>query len=77
MWLAAKPVNPQLLLIALHHLVPLSREMRAALEPKKNPRNAWVVRLMVRLERFELPAFWFVARRSIQLSYSRMKGRAF
>jgi hypothetical protein len=34
-WLAAKPVNPQLLLIALHHLVPLSREMRAALEPKK------------------------------------------
>jgi two-component system, OmpR family, response regulator len=34
-WLAAKPVNPQVLLIALHHLVPLSREMRAALEPKK------------------------------------------
>ena len=26
---------------------------------------------MVRLERFELPAFWFVARRSIQLSYGR------
>jgi len=34
-WLAAKPVNPKLLLIALHHLVQLSREMRAALEPKK------------------------------------------
>jgi hypothetical protein len=27
---------------------------------------------MVRLERFELPAFWFVARRSIQLSYRRV-----
>jgi hypothetical protein len=27
--------------------------------------------IMVRLERFELPAFWFVARRSIQLSYRR------
>jgi len=34
-WLAAKPVNPQLLLLALRHLVPLSREMRAELEPKK------------------------------------------
>ena len=28
---------------------------------------------MVRLERFELPAFWFVARRSIQLSYGRTR----
>jgi hypothetical protein len=26
---------------------------------------------VVRPERFELPAFWFVARRSIQLSYGR------
>jgi uncharacterized protein (UPF0548 family) len=26
----------------------------------------------VRPERFELPAFWFVARRSIQLSYGRI-----
>jgi hypothetical protein len=26
---------------------------------------------MVRPERFELPTFWFVARRSIQLSYER------
>lgn len=34
-WLAAKPVNPQLLLIALQHLVPLSRATRALLEPKK------------------------------------------
>ena len=27
---------------------------------------------VVRPERFELPAFWFVARRSIQLSYGRI-----
>ena len=27
---------------------------------------------VVRAERFELPTFWFVARRSIQLSYARM-----
>ena len=27
---------------------------------------------MVRPERFELPASWFVARRSIQLSYGRI-----
>ena len=30
---------------------------------------------MVRPERFELPAFWFVARRSIQLSYGRIVAR--
>jgi hypothetical protein len=30
-----------------------------------------VVENMVRPERFELPTFWFVARRSIQLSYER------
>jgi hypothetical protein len=29
---------------------------------------------MVRPERFELPASWFVARRSIQLSYGRARG---
>ena len=28
-------------------------------------------RKMVRPDRFELPTFWFVARRSIQLSYGR------
>ena len=28
---------------------------------------------MVRPERFELPAFWFVAKRSIQLSYGRLE----
>ena len=30
---------------------------------------------VVRPERFELPAFWFVARRSIQLSYGRIVAR--
>jgi hypothetical protein len=30
---------------------------------------------MVRPERFELPASWFVARRSIQLSYGRKRAR--
>jgi hypothetical protein len=29
---------------------------------------AWLLESMVRPERFELPTFWFVARRSIQLS---------
>ena len=29
------------------------------------------VKKVVRPERFELPTFWFVARRSIQLSYGR------
>ena len=35
--------------------------------------SAWVQREVVRPERFELPTFWFVARRSIQLSYERTR----
>ena len=30
---------------------------------------------MARLERFELPTAWFVARYSIQLSYRRVRAR--
>jgi hypothetical protein len=29
-------------------------------------------KFMVRPDRFELPTFWFVARRSIQLSFGRI-----
>jgi hypothetical protein len=42
------------------------REINLPAEECGGARNA-----MVRLERFELPASWFVARRSIQLSYRR------
>src|SRR6266849_10330637 len=39
-------------------------------KPKRAPWRGWPNSLkeMVRPERFELPTFWFVARRSIQLS---------
>ena len=48
----------------------------AADEPSGPFDVAWSYLVMVRLERFELPAFWFVARRSIQLSYRRITGAA-
>ena len=42
--------------------IPGSRPIRKLLIGKEK---------MARSERFELPTFWFVARRSIQLSYER------
>ncbi len=48
-------------------------QIRLTLKTKRAYSNGKPLKLMVRLERFELPAFWFVARRSIQLSYSRTK----
>jgi hypothetical protein len=38
------------------------------LASRRQPYSLQVVENMVRPERFELPTFWFVARRSIQLS---------
>ena len=35
-------------------------------------KNHKLMNEMVRPERFELPTYWFVASRSIQLSYGRM-----
>jgi hypothetical protein len=37
----------------------------------KKKQRVQVLDKLVRPERFELPASWFVARRSIQLSYGR------
>ncbi len=39
---------------------------------KGHPRDDPFSISLVRPERFELPTFWFVARRSIQLSYGRV-----
>jgi hypothetical protein len=49
----------------------VERYVFTTLETTKAHATRKPLKFMVRLERFELPAFWFVARRSIQLSYSR------
>jgi hypothetical protein len=38
---------------------------------RSNQTNAFIRGKVVRPGRFELPTFWFVAKRSIQLSYGR------
>ena len=38
----------------------------------KGPECICIQDLLVRLEGFEPPTFWFVAKHSIQLSYSRI-----
>ena len=38
----------------------------------KNPTARWAMGFLVRLKGFEPPTFWFVAKHSIQLSYSRI-----
>ena len=45
-------------------------------KPRALATSAQFRKRMVRPERFELPASWFVARRSIQLSYGRKVKRA-
>ena len=49
--------------------VPLRKTQPAQKQKKQNPQETQSFsRVLVRPERFELPAFWSVARRSIQLS---------
>ncbi len=38
----------------------------------KKPTARWAMGFLVRLKGFEPPTFWFVAKHSIQLSYSRI-----
>ncbi len=49
------------------------REVESTMTPARMPTgfNVFNDHVMVRPDRFERPAFWFVARRSIQLSYGR------
>ena len=50
----------------------MNREDRKMGEDAKNPPPEWVTGFLVRLKGFEPPTFWFVAKHSIQLSYSRI-----
>src|SRR5882762_10026170 len=49
------------------------REFDHDVEPAATTKGSQARKAMVRPERFELPASWFVARRSIQLSYGRRR----
>ena len=59
---------------------PLAKPLKDTLRPVENgtapgiltvPWRPKLLKKMARSERFELPTFWSVARRSIQLSYER------
>ena len=55
------------------NLLPGRQEVLSVLSKSKNLRTTYVIlRFLVRLKGFEPPTFWFVAKHSIQLSYSRI-----
>ena len=57
----------KLVLFTIRHPEDLRRTLMSAMRT----REFWKGEVMVRPEGFEPPTYWFVARRSIQLSYGR------